>query len=134
MKEGIINALSTQLLKHVQKLKKIVKISQIAQNVLPIHLKIVPIKFAYLKIIHAKKYINERFLPDKAIDLIDEAGAYRKLHPVETGQNGGAAFILVYLFSAISPIHRQFLSYFDNQYIICVFYLHISLIFNKIIY
>ena len=29
------------------------------------------------------KHINERFLPDKAIDLIDEAGAYRKLHPVE---------------------------------------------------
>ena len=28
----------------------------------------------------AAKYINERFLPDKAIDLIDEAGAYRKLH------------------------------------------------------
>lgn len=29
------------------------------------------------------KYIHERFLPDKAIDLIDEAGAYRKLHPTE---------------------------------------------------
>lgn len=29
------------------------------------------------------KYVNERFLPDKAIDLIDEAGAYRSLHPVE---------------------------------------------------
>ena len=29
------------------------------------------------------KYINERYLPDKAIDLIDEAGAYRKLHPVK---------------------------------------------------
>ncbi len=28
------------------------------------------------------KHINERFLPDKAIDLMDEAGAYRKLHPV----------------------------------------------------
>ena len=28
------------------------------------------------------KYINERFLPDKAIDLIDEAGAYRKIHPL----------------------------------------------------
>ncbi len=27
------------------------------------------------------KYINERFLPDKAIDIIDEAGSYRKLHP-----------------------------------------------------
>ena len=29
----------------------------------------------------SSKYINERFLPDKAIDLLDEAGAYRKLHP-----------------------------------------------------
>lgn len=28
------------------------------------------------------KHINERYLPDKAIDLIDEAGAYRKLHPL----------------------------------------------------
>ena len=28
------------------------------------------------------KYINERFLPDKAIDLIDEAGAYRVMHPL----------------------------------------------------
>lgn len=28
------------------------------------------------------KYINERFLPDKAIDLIDEAGAYRRMHPL----------------------------------------------------
>ena len=28
------------------------------------------------------KYINERYLPDKAIDLIDEAGSYRKLHPL----------------------------------------------------
>lgn len=31
----------------------------------------------------SKKYIHERFLPDKAIDLIDEAGAYRKLHPLK---------------------------------------------------
>ncbi|MGB5096670.1 MAG: ATP-dependent Clp protease ATP-binding subunit ClpA [Porticoccaceae bacterium] len=28
------------------------------------------------------KYINDRFLPDKAIDVIDEAGAYQQLHPV----------------------------------------------------
>ena len=28
------------------------------------------------------KYINERYLPDKAIDLIDEAGAYRRMHPL----------------------------------------------------
>ena len=31
------------------------------------------------------KYISDRFLPDKAIDLIDEAGAYRELHPAENG-------------------------------------------------
>lgn len=30
----------------------------------------------------SSRYMNERFLPDKAIDLIDEAGAYRKLHPL----------------------------------------------------
>lgn len=29
------------------------------------------------------KYIHERYLPDKAIDLIDEAGAYRSMHPME---------------------------------------------------
>ncbi|MCR5155635.1 MAG: AAA family ATPase, partial [Butyrivibrio sp.] len=31
----------------------------------------------------SSKYINERFLPDKAIDIIDEAGSYRKLHLLE---------------------------------------------------
>lgn len=29
------------------------------------------------------KYQNERYLPDKAIDLIDEAGAYRQIHPLK---------------------------------------------------
>ncbi len=28
------------------------------------------------------QHISDRFLPDKAIDLIDEAGAYRELHPL----------------------------------------------------
>lgn len=32
----------------------------------------------------AAKYIRDRFLPDKAIDLIDEAGAYRETHPLTT--------------------------------------------------
>lgn len=31
------------------------------------------------------RYINDRFLPDKAIDVIDEAGAWQKLH-VEEGE------------------------------------------------
>lgn len=30
----------------------------------------------------SSKHINDRFLPDKAIDLIDEAGAYREMHPL----------------------------------------------------
>lgn len=35
--------------------------------------------------VHASaKYISNRFLPDKAIDLIDEAGAYRELHPIDS--------------------------------------------------
>ena len=29
------------------------------------------------------RFINDRFLPDKAIDLIDEAGAYRVMHPLK---------------------------------------------------
>ena len=31
----------------------------------------------------SSRFMNERFLPDKAIDLMDEAGAYRSLHPLE---------------------------------------------------
>lgn len=34
---------------------------------------------------NSAKFIVDRFLPDKAIDLIDEAGAYRELHPVGEG-------------------------------------------------
>ncbi|MCR5099662.1 MAG: ATP-dependent Clp protease ATP-binding subunit [Lachnospiraceae bacterium] len=30
----------------------------------------------------SKKHVHERFLPDKAIDIMDEAGSYRKLNPV----------------------------------------------------
>ena len=32
----------------------------------------------------AAKHIRDRFLPDNAIDLIDEAGAYRETHPLTT--------------------------------------------------
>jgi len=30
----------------------------------------------------ADRYINDRFMPDKAIDIIDEAGAYQQLQPI----------------------------------------------------
>ena len=32
----------------------------------------------------AARHIRDRFLPDKALDLIDEAGAYRETHPLTT--------------------------------------------------
>ena len=32
------------------------------------------------------RYISDRFLPDKAIDLVDEAGAYRDIHPIPSGE------------------------------------------------
>ena len=31
------------------------------------------------------KHLSDRFLPDKAIDLIDEAGAWREIHPTDEG-------------------------------------------------
>ncbi len=31
----------------------------------------------------ASRYINDRHMPDKAIDVIDEAGAYQRLQPIE---------------------------------------------------
>jgi ATP-dependent Clp protease ATP-binding subunit ClpA len=34
------------------------------------------------------KYINDRYLPDKAIDVIDEAGAYLKLFSEASAENG----------------------------------------------
>lgn len=41
------------------------------------------IKFA---IFGAKKYINNRYMPEKALSLIDDAGAWRELHPSEDGK------------------------------------------------
>ena len=32
------------------------------------------------------RYICDRYLPDKAIDLVDEAGAYREIHPTDSGE------------------------------------------------
>ncbi len=36
----------------------------------------------------SRRHLHDRVLPDKAIDLLDEAGAYRQLHPKENGENG----------------------------------------------
>jgi ATP-dependent Clp protease ATP-binding subunit ClpA len=43
----------------------------------------------------SSRYMNERFLPDKAIDLIDEAGAYRRLNPDKKNRVNKALIDLV---------------------------------------
>lgn len=43
----------------------------------------------------SKRFINDRFLPDKAIDLIDEAGAYAKLHRTEILEKTGKKNLIV---------------------------------------
>ncbi|MBR5082986.1 MAG: AAA family ATPase [Prevotella sp.] len=39
------------------------------------------------------KHLSDRFLPDKAIDLIDEAGAWREMHPTDEGATVDKALI-----------------------------------------
>ena len=41
------------------------------------------------------KYISNRCLPDKAIDLIDEAGAYLEVHPVEYRQRSYVTKVII---------------------------------------
>lgn len=53
------------------------------------------------------KYINERFLPDKAVDLIDEAGAYRRMHPLKGERQSVDKELLDELLSKICHIPRQ---------------------------
>jgi ATP-dependent Clp protease ATP-binding subunit ClpA len=64
---------------------------QIIKGVLPNYEKFHGVKYTDEAIRYAVEKSNqlivERFLPDKAIDIIDEAGAYRKLHPIMTKNN-----------------------------------------------
>lgn len=53
------------------------------------------------------KYINERYLPDKAIDLIDEAGAYRQMHPLEQEQQTVGKDLMDEILSKTCHIPKQ---------------------------
>lgn len=53
------------------------------------------------------KYINERFLPDKAVDLMDEAGAYRRLHPLKGERQPVGKELIDELLSRICRVPRQ---------------------------
>ncbi len=53
------------------------------------------------------KYINERWLPDKAIDLIDEAGAWRRMHPLETKEQIVERSLIDEILSKTCHIQKQ---------------------------
>ena len=53
------------------------------------------------------RYINDRFLPDKAIDLIDEAGAYRKLHPLNQKKQTVGKDVIDEIFSKTCRIPKK---------------------------
>ena len=53
------------------------------------------------------KFITERFLPDKAIDLLDEAGAYRRMHPLEQGEQTVNRELIDEILSKTCHIPRQ---------------------------
>lgn len=55
----------------------------------------------------SSKYINERYLPDKAIDLIDEAGAYREMHPKDQKIQTVDKKLIEEVLSKICSIPRQ---------------------------
>lgn len=58
-------------------------------------------------VLMSAKYINERFLPDKAVDLIDEAGAYRRMHPLEGERQTVGKELIDQLLSKICQIPKQ---------------------------
>lgn len=57
------------------------------------------------------KYVNERYLPDKAIDLIDEAGAYRRMHPLEQKMQSVNKALIDEILSKTCQIPKQVVEY-----------------------
>lgn len=53
------------------------------------------------------KYINERYLPDKAIDLMDEAGAYLRLHPLAQERQAVSTELVDEILSLTCHIPKQ---------------------------
>lgn len=55
----------------------------------------------------SSKYVNERYLPDKAIDLIDEAGAYRRMHPLNQKRQSVGKELIDEILSKTCHIPKQ---------------------------
>ncbi len=63
----------------------------------------------------AEKHINERKLPDKAIDVIDEVGAYIRLHP-ERGENAAVEVAdIEHIVAKIARIPQKSLSVNEKE-------------------
>lgn len=58
-------------------------------------------------VVLSDKYINDRYLPDKAIDLIDEAGAYRVMNPVESEEEIVDLNLIEEVLSKITNVPKQ---------------------------
>ena len=63
----------------------------------------------------AAKHINDRFLPDKAIDVIDEAGAYQRLQPASKRKKIGGVSDIEMVISKIARIPAKSVSSSDKE-------------------
>ena len=63
----------------------------------------------------AGRYINDRFMPDKAIDVIDEAGAYQRLQPASKRKKLIQAQDMEKVVAAIARIPPKHVSTSDTQ-------------------
>ncbi len=62
----------------------------------------------------SSKYITDRFMPDKAIDVLDEAGAYQRLYPEEKRKKVIAVSDIENVVSKIARIPRKAVSSSDK--------------------
>ena len=61
------------------------------------------------------KYIHDRYLPDKAIDIIDEAGAYREVHPDGDDKNTVDSKLMEEILTRVCKIDAKALKEDDNS-------------------
>ena len=61
------------------------------------------------------KYIHDRYLPDKAIDIIDEAGAYREVHPDGDDKNTVYSKLMEEILTRVCKIDAKALKEDDNS-------------------
>ena len=67
-----------------------------------------------LAVTMSERYITDRYLPDKAIDLIDEAGAYREIHPAADGTKTVDRKLITEVLSRTCKIDANALKEEDN--------------------